>query len=67
MITVTLNQKKLILNDDCVLSDALRLHYNDHTSFSIAINREFIPKKNYSTIFLKDNDIIETITAMQGG
>ena len=67
MITVRFNQQSLLLEDHALLSDALHLYQSDNVTFAVAINREYIPRKNYLTTLLKNGDIIETITAMQGG
>lgn len=36
-------------------------------NFAIAVNTQVIPKSNYLNIWLKDNDRVEIVTALQGG
>lgn len=38
-----------------------------HAMFAIALNGKFIPRSEYKTIYLNEDDDIEIITAMPGG
>ncbi len=50
------------------LADAIQtLDLKNHKGIAIAINNEVIPKQNWSSHELKDQDNIIIITATQGG
>ncbi|WP_144393594.1 sulfur carrier protein ThiS [Pleionea sediminis] len=40
---------------------------NSEFKFAIAINDNFVPRSQYQTITLKNNDRIELLSPMQGG
>lgn len=67
MMTIKFNDKPIVLDKKISLTEMLEQHHNHEQHFSIAINRNFIPRSQYNMTFLNDGDTIETITPMQGG
>jgi thiamine biosynthesis protein ThiS len=67
MITIYFNQKKLSLIHDITLVDVLSSQGFLKGCFAITLNQVFIPRPYYPTTFLKEADIIDIISPMQGG
>lgn len=69
MMKIMINGNEIELTKDSSLIDALATSgfNSDKTGFAIAINGEFIPRSLYPTTFLNPDDVIEVLTAMQGG
>lgn len=64
---IIVNGKPVTLTNPKTLKQFL----NDCDSFSqysaVAINGEFVPKKNYESVQLSENDNIEVLQPAQGG
>ncbi|OAI49166.1 hypothetical protein AYO45_03225 [Gammaproteobacteria bacterium SCGC AG-212-F23] len=67
MITVQLNDKKIILEKNTLLSKTLDLPEYNNKQFAVTLNRQFIPRLQYTTTILNDGDCIDIILPMQGG
>ncbi len=67
MITLRLNNTEMTLPNETTLETLLNNHGYANKGFAVAINKRFIPKTNYPTTQLQQNDIVEIITPMQGG
>jgi len=67
MINIQLNEKKLQINPQTALSLLLEEHGYVTSGFAVAINNNFVPKIEYSKIFLNDGDIVQIVAPMQGG
>lgn len=69
MIKIFVNGQEVNLPKDTTLITALSQAGFDvnKAGCAIAVNCEFIPRSRYETTLLKENDVIEVLTAMQGG
>lgn len=67
MITICLNKQNLQIKPNCSLQDMLTEQAYTATHFAVAINCQVIPRDQYATIFLQDNDIVDIVMPMQGG
>jgi len=67
MITIILNGNKKNIEPETNLINLIEQLNLQKNSFAIAINEIFIPKSDYSSIKINENDHIEIVTAMQGG
>lgn len=43
------------------------LGYENHAHIAVALNRICVPRQNWSSTNIKENDEIEIVTPMQGG
>jgi len=64
---IKFDHEYIFIKENSTLQDILTLSKNSENVFSIAINREFIPKNKYTETRLCEGDIVESFTAMQGG
>lgn len=67
MISVTLCDQKILVDERHFLSDVLANHGYQGGSFAAAVNQQFVPKQAYGKTSLKEGDIIDIIMPMQGG
>lgn len=67
MIKVKLKTETIMLKKICSLADILIAHGYTSTHFSVAINRNFIPRSQHHLTLLKNDDVIDIISPMQGG
>lgn len=62
-----LNGEKKLLQENLTLQQLVsELNFVKNT-FAVAINNELISRAQYSEIIIQKNDIVEIVTAMQGG
>lgn len=67
MICIMLNGKEKTLQTNATLKDALT-EIDEHLKpFAVALNRHFVPQSQYSNVLLKEGDVVEIVTPMQGG
>jgi len=67
MISIFFNGEEIKIPKNKSLTDLL-IDKNCKIEYcAIALNRQFIPRVQHAVTFLKDNDVIEMITPMQGG
>lgn len=67
-MTVFVNNKPRQLNDVAVLMVLLEdINMAKQKGFAVAVNNEVIPKDNWDSLTLKENDHILIIKATQGG
>lgn len=66
MLKIILNDHEIFIPEHISLNEFLQMHVT-HQTYAIAINRQFISRQNYAEITLKENDLIEIISPMQGG
>lgn len=59
-------EKKLLQENLTLLQLVSELNFVKNT-FAVAINNELISRAQYSEIIIQKNDIVEIVTAMQGG
>ena len=68
MMTIQFNDTLLSLSEPYSLADLLRDKMPDaDPCYAVSLNREFVPKSDMAHITLKDRDVVEIITPMQGG
>ena len=67
MIHIYLNAKKIVLNEMLTLQEVLKRNGFVTGNFAVAINRKFIPRGQYNETEVKDGDLIDVVTPMQGG
>ncbi len=67
MITIRFNNEPLSISDNCLLINALSEHGYAQGCFAVAINQHFIPRTQYTTTILQQDDVVEIVLPMQGG
>lgn len=67
MMTLFFNSELVEMTKNLSLIELLILKKYTNDYCAIALNRKFIPRAHYATTILKENDVIEIITPMQGG
>lgn len=67
MINIRFNNQWIYLKTTCSLKELLIQQQYIGDYFSIALNHHFIPRSQYATTVIKESDLIEVITPMQGG
>jgi len=66
MITVSLNNQKTSLANDS-LNTAIQLSGLNKQKFAVAINGNFIPRAEYDSTILKNDDQIDIVSPVGGG
>ncbi len=66
MFKITFNNIKLQIEQHN-LQELLQAQGYLQPFYAIAINRQFIPRAQYATTKLQENDVIEVVLPMQGG
>ena len=64
--SIILNGKKASLNSPEV-TKPISIHAPKDRPFAIEINNKIIPSADFKNVLLKENDIVEIITAIGGG
>ena len=64
---IILNGKSRKLDSDQKVNDLIGLLKIDSKFIAVAVNGEFISKKDYSKIFLHDADVVEVVSPHPGG
>lgn len=67
MINITVNNSVHSLQKNTALETLLEIINVSTNGIAVAINQEVVPKENWATTTLKDNDNILIIQATQGG
>lgn len=67
MITVQLNGISCTIEKNCTLINLLAQHGYTTGHYAVMLNKFFVPSINHKNTFLSENDVIETMTPMQGG
>ena len=67
MITLKVNNKMKQLPTGYTVEKALTEWGYHSTTIAIAINGEFVPRGNYEQHLLKNNDVIDVVSPIQGG
>ena len=63
---IILNGKSKKLDSDQKVNDLIGLLKIDSKFIAVAVNGEFISKKDYSKIFLHDGDVVEVVSPHPG-
>ena len=64
---IILNGKSKKVNSDQKVIDLIGLLKIDSKFIAVAVNGEFVSKKDYTKIFLHDGDIVEVVSPHPGG
>ncbi len=68
MITVSINNQMQTLEADVTVSEALTtLGYDADGMLGVAINTTFIPKENWQSTQLKQDDKVDILNPISGG
>ena len=67
MIDLQVNGEAKRLESDCSVADALTAWGYRLEDIAIAVNSEFVPRHQYPQQILAENDLVDIVTAIQGG
>ena len=67
MISISLNNEKMSLEDDTFLQTALQTWGYGDGKIAVAINQEFVPRSQYDQRLLLDGDQIDIVKPVGGG
>lgn len=67
MINIRFNNQSTVLDNICSLKDLLQDQHFIGEYFSIALNNQFVSRALYAATMIKEGDIVDIITPMQGG
>ena len=67
MITISLNDERITLQQVCTVAEALELWGYDRQKIAVAINSAFVPRSQYQQRQLQDSDCIDVVAPVQGG
>lgn len=67
MIQITLNDKPITLKKNDSLLTLLEKQDYEQDCYAVALNHHFVPRSQYQTTLLKNNDVVDIIMPMQGG
>ena len=67
MLILTLNGERKELSESLSLEKAIMLWKPSADKFAVAINGNFIPRGEYATVMLQENDQVELLSAVVGG
>ena len=64
---IYINQKKKIIDGEISIDDLLLFFKIQNKYIAVQVNQVIIPKSEYDTFIVRDNDKIEIINAVGGG
>ena len=64
---VAVNGEPLDVADGLNIADVLRQLGHEETSVAVAVNEEFVSRRNYAATVLKQDDAKEIVAPLQGG
>jgi sulfur carrier protein len=67
MISLQVNGETKTLNSECSVTDALNSWGYQSKDIAVAINGEFVARTLYAQQSLKQNDLVDIVTPIQGG
>lgn len=67
MYKIIFNNNAISIPENMLLSALLQQENYTEAGFAVAINRIFVPRAQYPTVQLKQNDQVDIILPMQGG
>ena len=66
-MTLTVNGKTMQCNDAVTVADLLAETGYKEVYVAVELNEEIVPRENFKTCVLKENDVVEIVTFMGGG
>ena len=66
-MTLTVNGKTMQCNDAVTVADLLAETGDKEVYVAVELNEEIVPRENFKTCVLKENDVVEIVTFMGGG
>ena len=66
-MTLTVNGKTMQCNDAVTVADLLAKTGYKEVYVAVELNEEIVPRENFKTCVLKENDVVEIVTFMGGG
>ena len=67
MMTVSVNNQRQSLPQPCSVSEALGLLGYQGAKIAVAVNSIFVPRSEYASYQLCDDDCIDVLIPVQGG
>jgi sulfur carrier protein len=67
MLTVVVNGEEWEIADGSTVGDVLRRMSAPSSGVAVACSGEVVPKASWDHIAVRDRDVIEVLTAVQGG
>lgn len=64
---IYINQKKKIIDEEISIDNLLLFFKIQNKYIAVEVNKVIIPKSEYDTFIIRDNDKIEIINAVGGG
>ena len=64
---IYINQEKKVIDGEISINDLLSFLEIQNKYIAVEVNKTIIPKSEYKTFIVKDNDKIEIINAVGGG
>ena len=64
---ITVNGKNVPLESPLTIADYLEKNQYQVNRIAVELNYEIIPKSDYASIFLKEEDILEIVSFVGGG
>ncbi|WP_029407496.1 sulfur carrier protein ThiS [Thiomicrorhabdus sp. Milos-T2] len=65
-MNININKQQYTFEKEVKLMDALKL-FEVYQPYAILLNDEFIPQSEHEFTWLKDNDKVDVVGAIQGG
>jgi sulfur carrier protein len=66
-VRIIVNGRPRHADDRLSLTDIVRLVSDRDTGIAVALNSEVVPRSIWGTTFLRDEDRVDVLTAVQGG
>lgn len=67
LMMIIISDQPITVAESALLADVLINHGCNKEHFAVAVNAQFIPRVHYDNIILRNGDVIDIITPMQGG
>jgi thiamine biosynthesis protein ThiS len=67
VMKIQLNNKPIMLAESYTLTQLLENQGYHSAAYAVAINHHVIPRAYHTTTLIHEGDVIDVITAMQGG
>jgi sulfur carrier protein len=67
MININFGNKSILIKEGDSLAELLAANDCTEGSYAVSLNQAFIPRSYYATTLLREGDVVDLITPMQGG